>query len=357
MGKWPERETIMTLIDYKSAGVDIHAGNEAVKRIKKSVESTFSNAVLTDIGSFGALYDLQTIMRDYKHPVLVQSIDGVGTKTIIARMMNKYDTLGMDLVSATTNDIIVLGAKPLTLLDYIANDKLNPDTVEQLVSGMVKACRENSISLVGGETAEMPGTYLPGEHDLVGVITGVVDKEKVILGKNITPGDSVFAFVSSGLHTNGYSLARKLIFEIGQFSIDSYLPELKRTIGEALLEPHINYTRPVLHLLEKNIPIKGMAHITGGGLLENIPRILPNGCMVEINKNTWPEQPLFSLLQQLGNLDDTESYRTFNMGVGLVMIGDQSILESARAALSDFPEFKLYEIGKVVEGEKKVTLL
>jgi phosphoribosylformylglycinamidine cyclo-ligase len=347
----------MITVDYKSAGVDIHAGNEAVRRIKKSVESTFSNAVLTDIGSFAALYDLKTIFNEYKHPVLVQSIDGVGTKAIVARMMNKFDTLGIDLVSATTNDIVVLGAKPLTLLDYIANDKLHPHIVEQIVSGMVKACKENGISLVGGETAEMPGTYLPGEHDLVGVITGVVDKEKVILGKNIQPGDVVLAFTSSGLHTNGYSLARKLIFEVGHYSVESYIPEIQCLVGEALLKPHINYTRPILRLLQHSIPLKGMAHITGGGLLENIPRILPENCNVEIHKNTWPEQPLFSLLKNLGHLNDSESYRTFNMGVGLIMIGHPSILESMQVALHDFPEFHVYEIGKVVEGNKQVILI
>ncbi len=346
----------MTTIDYKSAGVDIAAGNEAVQRIKKGVESTFSKAVLTNLGSFGALYDLKTIIRDYQQPVLVQSIDGVGTKIMIARMMQKFDTIGADLVSATTNDIIVLGAKPLTLLDYIANDKLKPAIVEQIVMGMVKACLENEISLVGGETAEMPGTYLAGEHDLVGVITGVVDKEKVILGKTITPGDVVLAFTSSGLHTNGYSLARKLFFDIGKFNVDSELPEFNRTLGEVLLEPHINYTRPVLHLLKDHVAIKGMAHITGGGLLENIPRILPNGCQVEIKKNSWPEQPVFSMLRQLGGLHDEEMYRTFNMGVGLVMFVAPDQVDQARRSLSAFPEFKLHEIGKVVTGESKVKL-
>lgn len=346
----------MSIIDYKSAGVDIHAGNEAVNRIKASVESTFSPQVLTGLGSFGALYDLKGIMNDYAHPVLVQSIDGVGTKIMIARMMNKFDTIGMDLVSATTNDIIVLGAKPLTLLDYIANDKLNPHTVQQIVSGMVLACRENGISLVGGETAEMPGTYLKGEHDLVGVITGVVEKDKAIMGKNVKPGDTVFAFASSGLHTNGYSLARKLCFEVAKYKIDTFVPDLQETIGEALLEPHINYTRPVLHMLQQGVDIKGMAHITGGGLLENIPRVLPKNCAVEIKKEAWPEQPLFSLLKDLGKLNDAEAYRTFNMGVGLVMIGDPSMAEKAQAALKDFPAFKLYEIGKVVDGEHGVKL-
>jgi phosphoribosylformylglycinamidine cyclo-ligase len=350
MAKWFERKIIMTTIDYKSAGVDIAAGNEAVERIKKGVESTFSKAVLTNLGSFGALYDLQTIMRDYKQPVLVQSIDGVGTKIMIARMMQKFDTIGADLVSATTNDIVVLGAKPLTLLDYIANDKLKPAIVEQIVMGMVKACLENEISLVGGETAEMPGTYLAGEHDLVGVITGVVDKEKVILGKNIAPGDVVLAFTSSGLHTNGYSLARKLFFDIGKFTVDSELPEFNRTLGEVLLEPHINYTRPVLHLLKNNVAIKGMAHITGGGLLENIPRILPSGCQVEIKKSAWPEQPVFSILRQLGGLHDEEMYRTFNMGVGLVMFVAADQVDHARRSLDVCPEFKLHEIGTVVVG-------
>jgi phosphoribosylformylglycinamidine cyclo-ligase len=346
----------MKTVDYKAAGVDIHAGNEIVQRIKKNVESTFSSDVLTGIGSFASLYDLKTITANYQHPVLVQSIDGVGTKTIIARMMGRYDTLGIDLVSATTNDIIVVGAKPLTLLDYIANEKLNPNIVEQLVSGMVKACRENGISLVGGETAEMPGTYLKGEHDLVGIITGVVEKDKAILGKNIVPGDVVLAFTSSGLHTNGYSLARKLVFEVGNYRIDSQLPELPRMLGEMLLEPHINYTRPVLHMLQELVAIKGMAHITGGGLLENIPRVLPINCAVEIRKNSWPQQPLFALLRDLGRLDDSEMYRTFNMGVGLVMIVAPDMIEKARAALRIFPEFKLHEIGQVVSGTKTVTL-
>lgn len=347
----------MTTIDYKSAGVDIEAGNETVKRIKKAVESTFSKSVLTDIGSFGSLYDLKTIMQEYEHPVLVQSIDGVGTKIMIASMMQKFDTIGADLVSATTNDIIVLGAKPLTLLDYIANDKLKPEVVEQIVLGMVKACRENSISLVGGETAEMPGTYLPGEHDLAGVITGIVDKNKVILGKDIAPGDTVLALVSSGLHTNGYSLARKLFFEIGKFSVNSHIPELNRQLGEVLLEPHINYTRPVLQMLQQNVAIKGMAHITGGGLLENIPRVLPAGCQVEIRKDTWPEQPVFSLLRQLGKLHDEEMYRTFNMGVGLVIMLTPEQADLARRALQNLPEFRLYEIGQVVKGDKKVVLI
>lgn len=347
----------MSIIDYKAAGVDIEAGNEAVRSIKKSVESTFSPQVLTGIGSFGAMYDLKGLLQEYDHPVLVQSIDGVGTKMMVAKMMQKFDTIGIDLVSATTNDIIVLGAKPLTLLDYIANDKLKPDTVAQIIAGMVKACQENNISLVGGETAEMPGTYLPGELDLVGVITGVVEKEKAIQGETICEGDLVLTFPSSGLHTNGYSLARKLLFDVAGFRVDSQFQDFSHTIGEELLQPHINYTRPILSILEKNIAIKGMAHITGGGLLENIPRILPKNCSVEIHKKQIPEMPIFNLLRRLGNLEDDHMYRTFNMGAGLVLFIAPETLSAVKEVLRQYPTFPLYEIGQVVSGEQKVTLL
>lgn len=347
----------MTTVDYKTAGVDIAAGNEAVRRIKRDVESTFSSQVLTGIGSFGAMYDLKPLMLHYRHPVLVQSIDGVGTKMMVAKMMQKFDTIGIDLVSATTNDIIVLGATPLTLLDYIANDKLKPEIIETIVHGMSNACRENGISLVGGETAEMPGTYIAGEHDLVGVITGVVEKDKAILGHDIAAGDLVMAFPSSGLHTNGYSLARKLFFDVGGYTVNTKLPELPSSIGETLLTPHINYTRPVLDMLAKNIPIKGMAHITGGGLLENVPRVLPAHCAVEIHKAACPSLPVFTKLCQIGRLSETEAYRTFNMGVGLVMIIPPEAKDSMQNVLSAWPQFPLYEIGKVVDGQQQVRLI
>lgn len=347
----------MSNIDYKAAGVDIEAGNEAVRRIKKAVESTFSKQVLTGIGSFGAMYDLKPLMEQYRHPVLVQSIDGVGTKMMIAKMMQKFDTIGMDLVSATANDIIVLGAKPLTLLDYIANDKLNPEIIEQIVSGMVAACRENGISLVGGETAEMPGTYLPGEHDLVGIITGVVEKDAAILGRDISEGDAVVAFPSSGLHTNGYSLARKLLFSVAGYNVETTLPGLAQSLGEILLAPHLNYTRPVLHLLENRVAIKGMAHITGGGVLENIPRILPENCAVEIQKSACPVPPIFQILRELGRLDDNEMYRTFNMGIGLVMIVQPDTLPRMREMLGGFSSYPLYEIGRIVSGQQDVRLI
>jgi len=358
MGKWSAGEIIiMSSVNYKAAGVDIEAGNEAVRRIKKAVESTFSPHVLTGIGSFGALFDLKPLMQQYEHPVLVQSIDGVGTKMMVANMLQKFDTIGIDLVSATTNDIIVLGAKPLTLLDYIANDKLQPAIIEQIILGMVKACCEHDISLVGGETAEMPGTYLPGEQDLVGIITGVVEKDGAILGNDISVGDVVVAFQSSGLHTNGYSLARKLLFEVGGYLIHSRIPELAHSIGEELLAPHINYAKPVLHMLAKKVPIKGMAHITGGGLLENVPRVLPAHCAVEIRKSDCPTLPIFNVLRKLGQLDDNDMYRTFNMGVGLVMIVSPHSVPIMREALNEFSTFPLYEIGRVISGKPEVRLI
>jgi len=227
----------MGKIDYKSSGVDIDAGNEAVNRIKDRLKSTFTSNVLTGLGSFGSLYDLKPILENYHHPVMVQSIDGVGTKIIIARKLGKYDTIGIDLLSAAANDILVMGARPITFLDYIANDKLKPQIVEEIVSGMVKACKETGVSLVGGETAEMPDTYLPGEHDLVGIITGVVEKDKIITGESIKPGDAVLGLPSNGLHTNGYSFARKLFFDVGGYSVNDTIPKLEKSVGLTLLNP------------------------------------------------------------------------------------------------------------------------
>lgn len=346
----------MMEIDYKSAGVDIAAGNEAVKHIKKMAVSTFSSQVLTGIGSFASMYDLLPLVKEYNHPVLVQSVDGVGTKMMVARMMGEYRTIGIDLVSATTNDILVLGAKPLTLLDYIANEKLDPRIITDIVSGIVLACKEHGIALVGGETAEMPGVYRQGEIDLVGIITGVVEKERVIMGDAISEGDLILAFHSSGLHTNGYSLARKLFFEIGKFTVDTYLDDLASSVGEALLSPHLNYTQPIHHLLTHNIPIKGMAHITGGGLLENIPRILPANCAAEIRLESIPSMPIFSILQNLGNLGRQEMYRTFNMGIGMVVIIAPEYLASIHSLLHALPLYPIFPIGTIIKGQQEVIL-
>ena len=354
MGEWLERQIRVSQINYKSAGVDIDAGNEAVDRIKDSVKSTFTPNVLTGLGSFGSLYDLKPILEEYENPVLVQSVDGVGTKTIIARMMGKYNTIGIDLLSACTNDIIVMGARPLTFLDYIANDKLKPEIIEEIVSGMVEACREIDVSLVGGETAEMPDTYLPGEHDLVGVITGIVEKDKIITGETIQPGDVVLGLPSNGLHTNGYSFARKLFFEIGGYDVNDTIPELDKSVGLTLLEPHINYTNHVFAALEVGIDIKGIAHITGGGLVENLPRILPDGCGMEIKKGAWPVLPVFDVMQAIGDVDEDEMYRAFNMGIGMVFIVDSSKVERVKDALKELTE--IYEIGVVESGDKYVSI-
>ena len=338
----------MSNSDYKSAGVDIDAGNEAVDRIKDGVKSTFTTNVLTGLGSFGSLYDLKPLLENYENPVLVQSIDGVGTKTIISRKLGKFDTIGIDLLSACANDILVMGAQPLTFLDYIANDKLNPDIIEEIVSGMVKACRETGVSLVGGETAEMPNTYLPDEHDLVGVITGVVDKDKIITGETIRPGDAVLGLPSSGLHTNGYSFARKLFFDIGGYDINDSIPKLQKSIGLTLLEPHINYTKHVFTALDAGVDIKGIAHITGGGLLENIPRILPNGCGVELQKGSWPSVPVFGVMQSIGNVNEDEMFRAFNMGIGMVFVVETGDADSVKDALKNLTE--VYEIGSIIKG-------
>jgi len=338
-------------MDYKSSGVDIDAGNEAVKRIKKGVRSTFTTNVLTGLGSFGSLYDLKSILDDYENPVLVQSIDGVGTKAIIARKLGKFNTIGVDLLSACANDILVMGARPLTFLDYIANDKLMPDTIEEIVDGMVQACRNTGVSLVGGETAEMPDTYLPGEHDLVGVITGVVEKDKIITGEAIQPGDVVLGLLSSGLHTNGYSLARKLFFEIGGYDVNDTIPELEKSVGLTLLEPRINYTNHVFGVLDKEIEVKGIAHITGGGLVENIPRILPDGCDVEIHKESWPGVPIFNVMQSIGNVDENEMYRAFNMGIGMIIIAAPDQVNIIKKIID------VHEIGFVVVGGNQVNII
>ena len=335
----------MGKIYYKSAGVNIDAGNEAVDRIKDKVESTFTPNVIAGLGSFGSLYDLKPILEAYNNPVMVQSIDGVGTKTIIARKMGKFDTIGIDLLSACANDILVMGARPLTFLDYIANDKLSPDIVEEIISGMVKACKDTGVSLVGGETAEMPDTYLPGEHDLVGIITGVVEKDKIITGESIKPGDVVLGLPSNGPHTNGYSFARKLFFDVGGYSVNDIIPELEKSVGLTLLKPHINYTNHVFAMLDAGVEVKGIAHITGGGLIENIPRILPDGCGVEIQKESWPALPIFGVMQSIGDVDEDEMYRAFNMGIGMVFIVNPVDMDATKNLM------ETYKIGTVISGK------
>ena len=345
----------MTKIDYRSAGVDIDAGNDAINRIKNKVRSTFSNNVLTGIGGFGSLFDLKPVLKDYNEPVMVQSIDGVGTKTIIARKMNKFDTIGVDLVSACANDIVTLGARPLTFLDYIANDTLKPEIIEEIVSGMADACLDIGVSLVGGETAEMPDTYLPGEHDLVGIITGIVNKNNIITGDSIRPGDVVLGLPSNGLHTNGYSLARKLFFDVGRYSVNDTIPEFEESVGLTLLTPHTNYTNHILTILDNGIDIHGLAHITGGGIIENIPRVLPGDCGVEIRKGSWPVLPVFNIMQSIGNVDHEEMYRTFNMGIGMVVIVDATGITKIKNSLKNLSE--VYRIGSVIQGKRRIRII
>lgn len=343
----------MTGLKYQDAGVNIAAGNEAVDKMKNHVKKTFTKDVLMGLGSFGSLYSLKSIINKYDDPVLVQSIDGVGTKTKVAVMCDKFENLGYDLFSAATNDIVVMGAKPITFLDYVAHDKLDSVVMEELVKGMSKACAESQVSLVGGETAEMPGVYQAGEIDMVGVVTGVVDKNKVINGKDIQADDVVFGLSSSGLHTNGYSFARKLFFEVAANKPTDTYPDFDgKNIGDILLEPHINYTNIIHDFLDNNIVIKGMAHITGGGFVENIPRVLPQGLGVEIEKASFETPAVFKVMQQIGNISEFEMYRSFNMGIGMVIIASQEQYIKMQELAKKHTNTKLYQIGKVTNSGK-----
>jgi phosphoribosylformylglycinamidine cyclo-ligase len=333
---------------YKEAGVNIDAGTEAVSRIKSLVRKTFNPQVLGDLGSFGGLYALP--VRDLREPVLVSSTDGVGTKLKVAFAMEKHDTIGYDLVNHCVNDILVQGARPLFFLDYIGTGVLKPPVIEAIVSGLAKGCQENQCVLIGGETAEMPGIYADGEFDLAGTIVGIVERDLLITGTGITPGDLVLGLASSGLHTNGYSLARKICFEILKLKPTDKVAALNNSIGMELLKPHRSYFNELYPLITRKL-IKGLAHITGGGFYDNIPRILPEGCGVEIRKNTWPVLPIFQLLQEAASIPDAESYRVFNMGIGMVIICSPANLETIKTAV---PE--IYQIGKIVSGEKKVTI-
>jgi phosphoribosylformylglycinamidine cyclo-ligase len=304
-------------IDYKASGVDIDAGNEAVRRIRGLARSTFTSAVLSDIGSFGGLFRFDA--ERFRDPVLVSSADGVGTKLKVAFLANRHDTVGTDLVNHCVNDILVQGAEPLFFLDYLATGRLLPAVAEAIVSGMAAACRENGCALLGGETAEMPGFYADGEYDIAGFIVGAVGKERLITGRGITVGDVLVGVPSRGLHTNGYSLARRIVFEHLGLTVDTHVPELGRTVGDALLETHRSYLPIVGPLLEGG-RIKGMAHITGGGITDNLPRVLPHGTGALVQLKSWEVPPVFRFLQQAGRVDDEEMLRTFNMGVGLILV-------------------------------------
>jgi phosphoribosylformylglycinamidine cyclo-ligase len=338
-------------ISYSDAGVDIDVATHATDRIKELARTTFNQRTLSEIGSFGGMFD--GAFPKLAEPVLVASADGVGTKLKIAFATGVHNTVGADLVNHCVNDILVQGARPLFFLDYIATGKLSSEIVAQVIEGIARGCRENDCVLLGGETAEMPGFYSAGEYDIAGFIVGVVDKKKIIDGKNIREGDVLLALPSVGLHTNGYSLARKLFFEVAGYTPETQVSNIGMTAGEALLQPHVSYLRPLEGLLDSGV-IKGLAHITGGGLIDNIPRILPESTAVQIEKGSWPILPVFELMQRLGNVTEREMYRTFNMGVGMVIVCAPSDKDEIKAHVER--NQACYEIGRVIQGQRDVAL-
>ena len=339
-------------ITYSDAGVSIDRANAAVEQIKRLARGTFGPRTLSEIGSFGGMFD--GAFPAMKAPVLVASADGVGTKLKIAFLTGRHDTVGRDLVNHCVNDILVQGARPLFFLDYVATGVLAPETIVSIVEGVARGCRENGCALLGGETAEMPGFYAAGEYDVAGFIVGIVEREKVIDGSRIAPGDVLLSLPSAGLHTNGYSLARKLFFETAGHAPDTHLEALGTTVGEALLAPHLSYLRPLEGLLDTGL-IKGLAHITGGGLLDNIPRILPEAAAVEIERGSWPVPAVFRVMREIGNVSEEEMHRTFNMGVGMVIVCAQADAETVRYHF-DSPG-DCHRVGRVVAGARTVTLV
>lgn len=329
-------------VRYKDAGVNIDEADRAVSFIKQSARKTFTRNVLTDIGSFGAGYRV----TGYKRPVLISSADGVGTKLKVAFLAKKHDTIGQCLVNHCVNDIAVQGAVPLFFLDYFAVGKLDAEVAGQVVSGLAKACAENGCSLIGGETAEMPGLYSEGEYDLAGFIVGAVEQSKLMNGRSIKPGDLLFGLPSTGLHTNGYSLARKLLFDVAGHKVKTFVPELDCTIGEELLKIHKSYLAPIQKLRKDGL-LAGAAHITGGGITDNTPRILPNGCAAEIKLGSWPVLPVFELLRRLGNVPGDDYRRTFNLGIGMILVVPGAKADKAARALKRLKQ-PWYQIGRVV---------
>lgn len=334
-------------LTYKGAGVDIDKANRFVQTIKKITSEAPRSGVLAGIGGFSGLYSLDVSL--YEKPVLVTSTDGVGTKVQIAGMMNRHDTIGIDLVAMCVNDIAVQGAKPLFFLDYLAMGKLIPETAEAVVRGIVEGCKQAKCALIGGETAEMPGLYKEGDYDLAGFVVGIVDNSKIVDGSEIAVGNKLVGIASSGLHANGYSLARKICFEKLKLKVDDRVDELGRTIGEELLEPTKIYTEVVRHIL-RDFDIHGIAHITGGGIIDNLPRILPSTSVAVIEKGSWEVPPIFPFLEKAGNIPKGEMMRTFNNGIGMVLVVSEKITESLQEFLAAMGE-KAYVIGTIVERE------
>ncbi|MBM3747601.1 MAG: phosphoribosylformylglycinamidine cyclo-ligase [Acidobacteria bacterium] len=331
---------------YKDAGVDIDEADRAVAHIKRLAATTFTPGVLTRIGAFGGGY----LLSGWKQPVLVSSADGVGTKLKVAFLADRHDTVGEDLVNHCVNDIAVLGARPLFFLDYFATGKLAAGTVRQVMTGLARGCRANHCALIGGETAEMPGLYAAGEYDLAGFIVGAVERGDMLTGASIRAGDLLVGLASTGLHTNGYSLARKLLFEGAGYLVHTRLPELGRTVAEELLEVHQSYLRPIQALASRGL-LKGAAHITGGGITDNLPRILPRGLAAEIHTAAWRVPPVFELLRRLGNIPDDDYRRTFNLGIGMILVVSprhQLRVETVLAACFEVP----FWIGRVIAARR-----
>lgn len=338
-------------LTYRDAGVDIDAGNLSVKLIKDSVKATYRPEVLGDLGGFGGLFAMST---KYKEPVLVSGTDGVGTKLRLAFILDKHDTIGQDAVAMCVNDILVQGAEPLFFLDYLAVGKLEPEQVADVVKGVANACKESGCALIGGETAEMAGFYAEGEYDIAGFAVGAVEKSKIITSEKVKAGDVILGLPSSGVHSNGYSLVRKIVFDVKGFKGDEYIDELGKTIGDELLTPTRLYPKSCLPLIEK-FDIHGMVHVTGGGYYENIPRALPEDMGAEIDATSWPVPPIFNLLKEWGNVDWHEMYRTFNMGIGMIIIASADEAEKIKADLQARNE-AVYEIGKVTQGSHEVIV-
>jgi phosphoribosylformylglycinamidine cyclo-ligase len=342
---------------YAGAGVDIDLGNRVKAALPRLLQATYRPEVLGKVGGFGGLFALD--VRKYRQPVLVSSVDGVGTKLKLAFALDRHDTIGQDLVNHCVNDIAVLGAEPLFFLDYVGTGRLEPRVFRDIIKGFVKACAENHCALIGGETAQMPGFYAPGEYDVSGTIVGVVEKSRILDGKAVRPGDAVIGLASSGLHTNGYSLARKIFFERMRLKPETYVPELRNRIGDELLEVHISYSPLIQRLLKKfsdGRTIRALAHITGGGFVDNIPRVLPKGCDVIIRKGTWDVLPIFALIAARGGVPEAELYQVFNMGIGMVLLvaADQAdrVVRAIRAQ-----NHRAWLIGQVVKGRGVVRVV
>lgn len=333
-------------ITYKSSGVDISLANRFINKAKPLIKKTFNKNVLGDIGAFAGCYRLS---NDYIEPVLVSCTDGVGTKLKIAFMINKHNTVGIDLVAMCVNDLIAQGAKPLFFLDYLAIGKLNDRVLLQVIKGIVQGCKESGCVLIGGETAELPGFYQKGEYDLAGFVVGIVERKMIINGKRVEIGDKIIGLPSDGLHSNGYSLARKVIFEKSKLKVTDFIEILGTTIGDELIKPTKIYSKLVLKIIEQ-WDIKGIAHITGGGLIDNIPRILPQNCQALIKKE-WHVPPIFSLIQKKGKIEDEEMYRTFNMGVGMALVVSPKIVDKVRSSITLLGE-ESYILGEIIKSQK-----